>query len=133
MSLGETDLMGSDVPAERFKPMRSVYLSLAVNSIDDAERIVALLPTALRSLGRCKKPFCDSLRDATRPVRNFLDDHQRAPSATEHIAGKASLQMTKLDIARLKEGIRTRRVRRLERTFKRRQAPGKRREVKTNK
>jgi hypothetical protein len=34
--------------------------------------------------------------------------------------------MTKLDIARLKEGIRPRRVRRLERTFKRR-------EVKTNK
>jgi len=43
MSIGETDLMGSDVPSEHFKPMRSVYLSLSVNSIDEAERIFALL------------------------------------------------------------------------------------------
>ena len=43
MSIGDTDLMGSDVPSEHFKPMRSVYLSLAVNSIDEAERIFALL------------------------------------------------------------------------------------------
>jgi PhnB protein len=43
MSIGETDLMGSDVPSERFQPMRSVYLSLSVNSIDEAERTFALL------------------------------------------------------------------------------------------
>jgi PhnB protein len=43
MSIGETDLMGSDVPSERFQPMRSVYLSLSVNSIDEAERVFALL------------------------------------------------------------------------------------------
>jgi PhnB protein len=43
MTLGETDLMGSDVPAERFQPMRSAYLSLTVDSIADAERIHALL------------------------------------------------------------------------------------------
>jgi PhnB protein len=43
MGIGETDLMGSDVPSERFQPMRSVYLSLSVNSIDEAERIFALL------------------------------------------------------------------------------------------
>jgi PhnB protein len=43
MSIGETDLMGSDVPAERFQPMRSVYLSLSVNTRGEAERIVALL------------------------------------------------------------------------------------------
>jgi PhnB protein len=30
MSIGETELMGNDVPAERFQPMRSVYLSLTV-------------------------------------------------------------------------------------------------------
>ena len=29
MTIGETDLMGSDVPSERFQPMRSVYLSLS--------------------------------------------------------------------------------------------------------
>jgi PhnB protein len=43
MSIGETDLMGSDVPSERFHPMRSVYLSLSVNTSGEAERIFALL------------------------------------------------------------------------------------------
>ena len=43
INLGETDLMGSDVPADRFQPMRSAYLSLSVNSIEEAERIHALL------------------------------------------------------------------------------------------
>jgi PhnB protein len=43
MTIGETELMGSDVPAERFQPMRSVYLSLAVTSTSEAERIYALL------------------------------------------------------------------------------------------
>jgi len=35
--------MGSDVPSERFQPMRSVYLSLSLDSIDEAERIFTLL------------------------------------------------------------------------------------------
>jgi len=39
MSIGETDLMGSDVPSERFQTMRSVYLSLSVNTTSEAERI----------------------------------------------------------------------------------------------
>jgi PhnB protein len=43
MTIGETQLMGSDVPPERFQPMRSVYLSLAVDSSEEAERIYALL------------------------------------------------------------------------------------------
>ncbi len=43
MTIGETDIMGSDVPAERFHPMRSVYLSLSVASSGEAERIYALL------------------------------------------------------------------------------------------
>jgi PhnB protein len=43
MSIGETDLMGSDVPSERFQPMRSVYLCLSLNTVGDAERIFALL------------------------------------------------------------------------------------------
>jgi PhnB protein len=43
MSIGETDLMGSDVPSERFQPMRSVYLSLSLNTTGEAERIFALL------------------------------------------------------------------------------------------
>jgi len=43
MSLGGTQVMASDVPPERFQPMRSVYLSLSVDSTDEAERIYALL------------------------------------------------------------------------------------------
>jgi PhnB protein len=43
MAIGETQLMGSDVPPERFQPMRSVYLSLDVDSDAEAERIYAML------------------------------------------------------------------------------------------
>src|ERR1700730_16585923 len=43
MAIGDTELMGSDVPPERFQPMRSVYLSLAVDSSEEAERVHALL------------------------------------------------------------------------------------------
>ncbi|MGC4055863.1 MAG: VOC family protein [Paludibaculum sp.] len=43
MEIGATELMGSDVPPERFQPMRSVYLSLSVDSTEEAERIYALL------------------------------------------------------------------------------------------
>lgn len=43
MTIGGTDLMASDVPADRFQPMRSVYLSLTVDSSEEAERVHALL------------------------------------------------------------------------------------------
>ena len=39
MTMGETQLMGSDVPPDRFQPMRSVYLSLTLDSNEEAERI----------------------------------------------------------------------------------------------
>jgi len=43
LELGDTVVMASDVPPEIFKPMRSVYLSLAVDSIEEAERVYHLL------------------------------------------------------------------------------------------
>jgi PhnB protein len=43
MDLGETQLMASDVPPDRFQPMRSVYLSLTVASADEAERVWGML------------------------------------------------------------------------------------------
>jgi len=43
IGIGETELFGADVPPERFKPMRSAYLSLSVDSVEEAERIYALL------------------------------------------------------------------------------------------
>jgi PhnB protein len=43
LDLGGTELLGADVPPDRFKPMRSAYLSLAVDSDQEAERVYALL------------------------------------------------------------------------------------------
>jgi PhnB protein len=43
IAIGDTILMGSDVPPGRFQPMRSAYLSLSVDSDAEAERIHALL------------------------------------------------------------------------------------------
>jgi PhnB protein len=43
MELGDTVLIGNDVPADRFQPMRSAYLYLAVDSAAEAERVHALL------------------------------------------------------------------------------------------
>jgi PhnB protein len=41
MNLGETELMGADIPTAQ--PMRSAYLTLIAGSIDEAERIYAAL------------------------------------------------------------------------------------------
>ncbi len=43
MKIADTVLMASDVSPERFQPMRSVYLSLTVESAAEAERIWAAL------------------------------------------------------------------------------------------
>jgi len=43
ITFGDTEVMGSDVAPERFQPMRSVYLSLAVDSSKEAERVHGLL------------------------------------------------------------------------------------------
>src|SRR5687767_13353542 len=43
MTLGGTDIMGADVPSDRFQPMRSAYLTLTTDTTDEAERVYALL------------------------------------------------------------------------------------------
>ena len=43
MELGETTLLGADIPPDRFQPMRSAYLTLTVDSDEEAERIYRLL------------------------------------------------------------------------------------------
>jgi len=43
LSLGGTELLASDVPPERFQPMRSAYLSLSLDSTSEAERVYGLL------------------------------------------------------------------------------------------
>jgi len=43
ITIGGATIMASDVPPNRFQPIRSVYLSLGVDSDAEAERIHALL------------------------------------------------------------------------------------------
>jgi PhnB protein len=43
ITIGDSMIMASDVPADRFKPMRSVYLALNVASDADAERVFKIL------------------------------------------------------------------------------------------
>lgn len=43
IEIGGTELLGADIPPDRFQPMRSAYLSLALDSNEEAERIYALL------------------------------------------------------------------------------------------
>src|SRR4249919_94407 len=43
MSLGGTELLGADIPPDRFQPMRSAYLSLTLESDGEADRVFALL------------------------------------------------------------------------------------------
>jgi len=43
ISLGDTELLGADIPSAQ--PMRSAYLSLSVESDDEAERIFSALST----------------------------------------------------------------------------------------
>ncbi|HKV99885.1 MAG TPA: VOC family protein [Vicinamibacterales bacterium] len=43
LELGDSILMGADIPPDRFQPMRSAYLTLIVDSVAEAERIYELL------------------------------------------------------------------------------------------
>jgi PhnB protein len=43
MTLGGTDLLGADIPPDRFQPMRSAYLTLSLTSVEEAERVYDLL------------------------------------------------------------------------------------------
>jgi PhnB protein len=43
MNLGGTELLGADMPADRFQPMRSAYLTLTLDSDQEADRVFALL------------------------------------------------------------------------------------------
>jgi PhnB protein len=43
MEIGGTELLGADIPPDRFQPIRSAYLSLTLGSDDEADRIFVLL------------------------------------------------------------------------------------------
>lgn len=43
MELGDSILMGADIPLDVFKPMRSAYLTLIIDTVEETERIYELL------------------------------------------------------------------------------------------
>ncbi len=43
MNLGGTELLGADIPPDRFQSIRSAYLSLTLDSDKEADRVFALL------------------------------------------------------------------------------------------
>jgi PhnB protein len=43
ISVGDTDIMASDVPKDRYQPMRSAYICLGVDSDAEAERVHKVL------------------------------------------------------------------------------------------
>jgi len=43
MNIGGTELLGADIPPDRFQPNRSAYLSLTLDSDQEADRVFALL------------------------------------------------------------------------------------------
>ena len=46
IEIGGTTVLGADIPPDRFQPMRSAYLTLLLDSVEEAERIYALLSDA---------------------------------------------------------------------------------------
>src|SRR6187200_2595058 len=43
MTLGGTELLGADIPPDRFQPMRSAYLTLTLDTDQEADRVFGLL------------------------------------------------------------------------------------------
>ena len=43
LELGGTELLGADIPPDRFQPMRSAYLTLTFDSSEETERVFTLL------------------------------------------------------------------------------------------
>ncbi len=82
VELGETVLLGADIPPGRFQPIRSAYLSLMVDSVEEAERIYALLTDG----GQIFMPMAETffahrfamLRD--RFGTSWMILHQRTPA-----------------------------------------------------
>jgi PhnB protein len=74
IELGGTALYAADIPSPPFEPIRSAYLSLSVDSIDEAERIFGTAFGGWRGLHEDGRDFlCASLRDVSGQVRHVLD------------------------------------------------------------
>jgi PhnB protein len=57
IEIGDTVVMGADIPPDRFQPMRSAYLTLMADSAAEAERIYALLSEGGEIFMKMEKTF----------------------------------------------------------------------------
>lgn len=82
MKIGETLLVGNDVPKDRFLPMRSAYLYLSVDSAQEAERVYALLMNGGEAFAPLQETFFatrfSQLRDQFGVLWTLL--HERRPA-----------------------------------------------------
>jgi hypothetical protein len=73
MNLGGTEPFGPDFAADRFRRMRSAYLSLTVDSDEEANRIYKLLTDGGVILHKTGGGFCMAVRDGAKRVRYIVD------------------------------------------------------------
>lgn len=57
MEIGDTILIGNDVPADHFQKMRSAYLYLSLDSVGEAERVHSLLSEGGEIFMRLEETF----------------------------------------------------------------------------
>jgi len=57
IEIGDTVVMGADVPPDRFQPMRSAYLTMMADSAGEAERVYALLTDGGQIFMKMEKTF----------------------------------------------------------------------------
>ena len=84
MTIGDTVLIGNDVPSSVFKKIRSVYLYLSLDSAEEAERVHALLAEG----GEVYMPMAETfyatrfsqLRDRFGVSWSLIHERSRRPS-----------------------------------------------------
>jgi PhnB protein len=57
IEIGDTVVMGADIPPDRFQPMRSAYLTMMADSAAEAERVYALLTDGGQIFMKMEKTF----------------------------------------------------------------------------
>ena len=80
IDIGETVVMGADIPGDRFLPMRSAYLTLMLDSDEEADRIYTLLSEGGEIFMKMESTFFASrfamLRDRFGTSWMLLHEHE---------------------------------------------------------
>jgi PhnB protein len=84
IEIGENVVMGADIPGERYQPMRSAYLTLMLDSDEEADRVYSILADGGEIFMKMESTFFASrfamLRDRFGTSWMLLHEHDR-PSA----------------------------------------------------